>query len=156
MGPPLRHLAEKAPPRLRLTVLPVVVPITRLLIDFGEEELRFAAVVVIVPILVEPTVQNVVALPAGVGLALAFVLKDYGSSLVAGMVTVLKGTYQPGDWIEVDGTYGEVKSIGIRALNLVTPDDTEVVIPHSRLWPTSIFNAGSKTALGGCQHSVWI
>ena len=129
------HLAEKAPPRLRLFILRTL-PIIRLLIGI-------AVVVVIVPIFVEPTFQNVVTLVASVGLALAFAFKDYGSSLVAGLVTVFENTYQPGDWIEVDGTYGEVKSIGIRAARIITPDDTEVIIPHSRLWATRIFNSTS-------------
>jgi len=48
---------------------------------------------------------------------------------VAGLVTVLENTYQPGDWIEVDGAYGEVKSMAGRAIHLVTADDTEVIIP---------------------------
>src|SRR6266853_6556406 len=122
----LRGAAEKARPRRRLTILRIV-PIARLLI-------RAAAILVIVPLLVEPTVPNVLALSAGLGLALAYTLKDYGSSYVAGLVTVLENTYQPGDWIEIDGTYGEVKAIAGRAVHLVTADDTEVIIPHSRLW----------------------
>ncbi len=136
-----RHAAEKVSPRLRMAILRVP-PITRLLIDLG-------AIAVIIPILVEPTFQNVVALTASIGLALAFALKDYGSSLVAGMVAILEHTYQPGDWIEVGGTYGEVKSIGVRAIHLVTPDDTEVIIPHSRLWSSSISNAseGNRSIL---------
>ena len=129
------HLVEKAPPRLRLSILRGL-PILRLAIGIG-------AVAVIVPILVEPTFQNVVTLIASLGLALGFALKDYGSSLVAGVVTVLENTYQPGDWIEVDGAYGEVKAIGARAIRLVTPDDTDVIIPHARLWSSSIFNASS-------------
>lgn len=129
------HAAEKAPPRLRLIILRMA-PITRLLIEIG-------AIVIIVPMLVEPSFQNIIALVASIGLALAFALKDYGSSLVAGLVTVLENTYQPGDWIEVDGAYGEVKTIGARAVHLVTPDDTEVIIPHSRLWSASIFNSSS-------------
>ena len=131
----LRHAAEKAPPRLRLSILRVI-PIIRLLIGVG-------AVVVVVPILVEPTLGNVVALGASVGLVLAFALKDYGSSLVAGLATVLENTYQPGDWIEVDGIYGEVKSINLRAVRIVTADDTEMIIPHSRLWSASVSNATS-------------
>ena len=43
----------------------------------------------------------------------------------------------------MDGAYGEVKSIAGRAVHLVTTDDTEVIIPHSRLWSASIFNATS-------------
>ena len=131
----LRRAAERVSPHRRLTLLRIV-PIARLLI-------RLVAIGLIVPILVEPTFRNVVTLIAAIGLALAYTLKDYGSSVVAGIVTVLENTYQPGDWIEVDGAYGEVKSIGGRALHLVTADDTEVVIPHSRLWSASIFNASS-------------
>src|SRR5436309_14550382 len=104
----LQHCAERVRPRLRLSILRLI-PLARLV--FGT-----AAVVVAVPILVEPTIRNVVTLVANVGLALAFALKDYGSSLVAGLETVLENTYQPDDWIEVDGTYGEVKSIDSRAV----------------------------------------
>ena len=131
----LRHAAEKVRPRLRLLILRVV-PIARLFIGVG-------ALVVIVPILVEPSFQNVVALLASVGLAIAFVLKDYASSLVAGLVTVLENTYQPGDWIEMDGIYGEVKFIGVRAVHIVTADDNEVIIPHYQIWSKKISNATS-------------
>ena len=137
----LRQAAERARPHRRLVILRIV-PIARLLI-------RAAAIVAIVPLLVEPTVPNILALSAGLGLAVAYTLKDYGSSAVAGLVTVLENTYQPGDWIEVDGAYGEVKSIAGRAVHLVTADDTEVIIPHARLWSTSIFNAsgGNRSLL---------
>jgi small conductance mechanosensitive channel len=84
---------------------------------------------IIVPILVEPTFDDIVALIATVGLALAFALKDYISCLVAGIVTIVENTYQPGDWIEFDGAYGEVKTIGTRAVHIVTVDDTEPHIP---------------------------
>ena len=131
----LRHAAETAQPHRRLTILRMV-PMARLAI-------RAVAMVAVVPLLVEPTVPNILALGAGLGLVLAYTLKDYGSSYVAGLVTVLENAYQPGDWIEVDGTYGEVKSMAGRAVHLVTADDTEVIIPHSRLWSTSIFNSSS-------------
>ena len=131
----LRQAAETARPQRRLTLLRIL-PIVRLLI-------RAAAVAAVVPILVEPTVPNILALGAGLGLALAYTFKDYGSSLVAGLVTVLENSYQPGDWIEVDGAYGEVKSMAGRAIHLLTADDTEVIIPHSRIWSTSIFNSSS-------------
>jgi len=136
----LRPVAERAPLRLRLPILRVI-PLLRLGVGI-------AALAVIVPILVEPSLQNVVAIVASVGLALAFVLKDYASSLVAGVVTVLEGPYQPGDWIKLDGTYGEVKQIGVRAVHIVTAYDNEVIIPHSRLWSKSISNATSGS------HSV--
>ena len=131
----IRHLAEKAPARSRLFILRFL-PISSLLIGM-------AAVVLIVPIIIEPEFHNVIALVANVSLVLAFAFKDYGTCLAAGFITVLENTYQPGDWIEVDGTYGEVKLIDLRSVRIVTPDDTEVIIPHSRLWSTSVFNASS-------------
>jgi len=111
-------------------------PATRLLI-------AVASIAFTISILVEPNFADVVALLATVGLAVAFALKDYVSSLMAGVVTILENTYQPGDWIELDGTYGEVRVIGTRSVHLVTADDTEVIIPHSRFWTASIFNASS-------------
>src|SRR5258708_10002668 len=137
----VRRLAANAQPHRRLIILRIS-PILRLLI-------RAAAVLVIVPIIVEPTVPNVLTLTVGLALALAYTLKDYGSSVVAGLVTVVENTYQPGDWIEVDGAYGEVKSMAGRAVHLITADDTEVIIPHSRLWSASVFNStsGSRSLL---------
>jgi small-conductance mechanosensitive channel len=136
----MRRAAESAPSHRRLLILRAS-PIARLLIGL-------TAVAIIVPILVEPNFEDVVALVAAVGLALAFGLKDYVSCLAAGVVTILENTYQPGDWIELDGTYGEVKMIGTRAVHIVTADDTKVVIPHARLWSTSLFNAsGGKRSL---------
>jgi len=131
----IRHLAEKSPARFRLFILRFV-PVSRLLIGI-------TAVVIIVPLLIEPKFQNIIALVASVGVVLAFAFKDYASCIAAGLVTVVENTYQPGDWIEIDGAYGEVKSIGLRAVRIVTPDDTEVSIPHVRLWSTNIFNASS-------------
>ncbi len=36
-----------------------------------------------------------------------------------------------------------MKAIGARAVHIVTADDTEVIIPHARLWSTSVSNASS-------------
>jgi small-conductance mechanosensitive channel len=131
----VRGTAESAPSRHRLLILRAA-PMARLAIGI-------ASLVIIVPILVEPTFEDILALVAAVGLTLAFALKDYVSCLIAGVVTILENTYQPGDWIEIDGAYGEVKTIGMRAVHIVTADDNEIVIPHAEFWSTSISNASS-------------
>src|SRR5271168_4644609 len=144
----VRAAAESAPSHRRLLILRIA-PLTRLLI-------WLAGIAIVVPVLVEPSFEDVVALVATVGLTLAFALKDYASCLIAGVVTILENTYQPGDWIEVDGVYGEVKAIDIRAVHIVTADDTEVVIPHARIWSASIFNAsgGQRSLL--CVTSFYL
>src|SRR5271163_2524006 len=142
------HTAESAPSHRRLLILRAS-PIARLVIGL-------TAIAIIVPILVEPNFEDVVALVAAVGLALAFGLKDYVSCLAAGVVTILENTYQPGDWIEFDGAYGEVKAIGTRAVHIVTTDDTEVIIPHARLWSASVFNASSGNRSLLCVTSFYL
>ncbi len=131
----IRRAAEAAPSAARLAILRFA-PKARVVIEI-------ASIAIILPIMVEPTFRNTIALIATVGVALAFALKDYMSGMVAGLVTIFEGTYQPGDWIEVDGAYGEVKFVGVRAVHIVTADDTEVIIPHARLWTSSVFNATS-------------
>jgi small-conductance mechanosensitive channel len=125
--------AESALSHRRLLILRTA-PLARLAIGL-------CGLVLIVPILVEPNFEDIVALLATVGLAIAFAIKDYVSSLIAGIVTILENPYQPGDWIEFGGAYGEVRVIGMRAVRLVTTDNTEVVIPHAKIWANSIFNA---------------
>lgn len=85
----VRRAAESAPSHRRLSILRAA-PIARLLIGI-------AGIAIVIPILVEPTFEDVIALAATVALALAFAHKDYVSCLAAGVVTILKNTYQPGD-----------------------------------------------------------
>jgi small conductance mechanosensitive channel len=129
----LRFIAETFPARMRLPILRFI-PLARLSVFVG-------ALSWIVPVVIHPSFQNIVALFASVGLAIAFILKDYASSLLGGFITILENVYQPGDWIEMDGVYGEVKLISLRAVHIVTPDDDEVSIPHYRFWSKKITNS---------------
>ena len=133
----LPALAGKLGGKPRLYLL-ASVPLLRLLIIV-------LAIVTVVPILVEPSFENMVAIFGALGLALGFAFKDYANSLIAGIVTLYEMPYRPGDWIEVNGRYGEVRSIGTRAAEIVTLDDTVIVIPHSLLWNTLLANGNDGT-----------
>lgn len=139
----LTGVANRLPSRYRLFLL-ASVPVLRLLIIAG-------AIVLVVPRLIDPTFESLVALLGAAGLALGFAFKDYVSSLIAGVVTLFEMPYRPGDWIEVNGAYGEVKKISMRSVEIVTPDDTVVVIPHLKLWDHLIFNAND-----GSQHLLCV
>ena len=130
-------IAGKLGDKPRFYIL-ALVPLLRLIIIVG-------TIIVVVPILVEPSFENMVAIFGALALALGFAFKDYANSLIAGIVTLYEMPYRPGDWIEVDGQYGEVRSIGTRAAEIVTPDDTVVVIPHEKLWSSLIANANDGT-----------
>jgi len=129
----LPWLANKLHGKRRLYLL-TSVPMLRLLIIM-------VALILIIPRIIEPSVQNMVAVLGTAGVALGFALKDYVSSLIAGIVAMNEMPYRPGDWIEINGTYGEVTHIGMRVLEIVTPNDTVVFIPHMKLWNELIFNS---------------
>lgn len=135
------RLAERSRPQWRIRIL-AWMPVARLLVIM-------ATTAFVMSLIILPSWQNVVGLVAGTGLVLSFALKDYGSCLLAGLATMFERTYQPGDWIEIGGAYGEVRSVGLRAVRLVTLDDTEVIIPHSAIWASPVFNAtsGNHTVL---------
>jgi small conductance mechanosensitive channel len=87
--------------------------------------------------------QNFIAIFGSVGLAIGFAFKDYVRSLIAGVVAIYEQPYRPGDWVKIDDAYGEVKSMGLRAIKIVTPDDTLVTLPYAKIWNTNIHNANS-------------
>jgi small conductance mechanosensitive channel len=137
----LPWLAERLPGRLRLHILPSV-PVLRLLI-------LLVAIAEILPLIVNLTFHNSLAIIGASGLAVGFALKDYVSGIVAGIIAMYERPYRPGDWVQVDGAYGEVQSVKLRAMRLVTPDDTVVTVPNNKLWETNIFNAndGKRTLM---------
>jgi small conductance mechanosensitive channel len=131
----LPWLTDRVPARFRFYILPLV-PVLRLVILFG-------AVILIVPELIEPKLENFVAIVGALGLAIGFAFKDYVSSLAAGIVAVYEHPYRPGDWVEIDGAYGEVKALEARSLRMVTLDDNFVTIPHKKIWDTVVYNANN-------------
>jgi len=133
----LPWLAEKFHSGRRLLIL-ALIPTIRIL-------LFIIAVMRIIPLIIEPTLQNMIAIFSAAGVAVGFALKDYVSSILAGIVVAYELPYRPGDWIEVNGTYGEVKHIGARVVTIVTPDDTAVYVPHLKIWNDLIHNANSHT-----------
>ena len=131
----LPRIAEVTPSRFRHYLLPLV-PVLRLLI-------LVAAIFTAAPLIVRPTMQNFLALFGAAGLAIGFAFKDYISSLIAGIVTIYERPYGLGDRVTIGDAYGEVKAVGLRSVQLLTPDDTLVTIPHSRIWDTNIHNANA-------------
>ena len=135
------YLAQRVPSQLRLYLLGAE-PILRLF-------LLVVAVLWIVPIIFNITLQNFLIIAGAASVAIGFAFKDYVSSLIAGIVAIIEKPYRPGDWIEIEGDYGEVQSVGMRAIRMRTADDDIVTIPHNRLWDDNIRNGndGARTLM---------
>ena len=137
----LPYFAERGPSRMRLYLLGAV-PILRLLI-------LVVAVLWIVPLVLNITFENFLVVAGAAGVAIGFAFKDYVSSLIAGVVAVFEKPYRPGDWVRIGDDYGEVRSVGLRALSLQTPADDTVTVPHLRVWDGNIANSndGARTLM---------
>ncbi|MEL7614141.1 mechanosensitive ion channel domain-containing protein [Vreelandella titanicae] len=126
-----------------------LVPMTRLLI-------LITALAIIVPIIIEPSLRNMVTLLGALGLAIGFAMKDYVSSLIAGVVSAIELPYRPGDWVQIEDTYGEVKHVGLRTVDIQTPDDDLVYVPHLKLWDHAVYNANNGGTSLQCVASFYL
>ena len=137
----LPYFAERGPSQLRLFLLGAV-PVARL-------ALFTLAVLWVVPLVFNVNFQNFLLVAGTVGVALGFAFKDYASSLIAGVVAVFERPYRPGDWVTIDGNYGEVVSVGLRTVSLNTPADDVVTVPHAKIWSNSVSNSndGARTLM---------
>jgi len=76
------------------------------------------------------------ALGVGIGLGLQDVVRNF----VSGLILMFERPIQPGDVIEVGGTGGKVRDIGMRATTLATFDGAEVVVPNGMLLSEKLTN----------------
>ncbi|TWU37674.1 Small-conductance mechanosensitive channel [Novipirellula aureliae] len=134
-------LAERGPSQFRLYLLNTV-PIVRLL------ALTFA-ILWVIPIVFNVTFENFLVIAGGASVAIGFAFKDYVSALIAGIIAVIERPYRPGDWVEIDGDYGEVTGVGMRSLTLRTASDDLITVPHTRIWDQNISNSnnGKRTLM---------
>jgi len=93
----------------------------------------------------EVTPQVLLALGGTIAVSVGFALKDFVSSIVAGLIILVDRPFQVGDRVTFDGWYGEISHIGLRSVKLVTLDDTQVTIPNNKILTDSVAsgNAGS-------------
>jgi small-conductance mechanosensitive channel len=91
----------------------------------------------------EPSRELLLTLGGSLAVAIGFSLKDLVSSLIAGLILLFDRPFQVGDRVSFGDIYGEIKSIGLRAVRLVTLDDNLVTIPNSKFITDSVASGNS-------------
>ena len=79
------------------------------------------------------------------GLAIGFGLQKTFGNLISGILVLLDKSIKPGDVIAVTDqagvqTFGQIRKIGIRAISVVTRDQTEYLIPNENLMVNQMIN----------------
>jgi len=76
------------------------------------------------------------ALGVGIGLGLQDVVKNF----VSGLILMFERPLQPGDVVDISGTSGHVRAIGMRATTVRTPEGADVVVPNGMLLSEKLTN----------------
>jgi small-conductance mechanosensitive channel len=76
------------------------------------------------------------ALSVGIGFGLQTVVNNF----VSGLILMFERPIQPGDTVELSGTVGTVRDIGMRATTFTTFDGADVVVPNGMLLSDKLIN----------------
>ncbi|MBV5261249.1 mechanosensitive ion channel family protein [Synechococcus moorigangaii CMS01] len=131
----INWLSERVPRRLRLLI--------KQSIPFWKGLILILTLTYLLNLFFNLSQNNLIALTGTIAVALGFAFKDYVSSIIAGTVALFEAPYRVGDRIKIGDHYGEVVGYGLRGIQIQTPDDNLVTIPHNKTWTEAVSNANS-------------
>ena len=85
-------------------------------------------------------VTGVVALASVLTLAVSLAVQNALTNVISGFTLLYTKPFRAGDFVEVGGQSGTVKSIGLTYTELATPDNKNVFIPNSAVTSAEIVN----------------
>ena len=85
-----------------------------------------------------------VAVMGAAGLAVALAFQGTFSNFAAGIMLLTFRPFKVGDFVEVGGSSGSVKEIGIFTCLLTTPDNIQIRVPNSGVFGQTIKNYSSS------------
>ncbi|MGB2924270.1 MAG: mechanosensitive ion channel family protein [Limnothrix sp.] len=128
-------LSERVARRFRLLI--------KQALPFWKAFILIASLFSLINLFLDLSPSNVFALTGTIAVALGFAFKDYVSSVIAGIIALFEAPYRMGDRIKIGDYYGEVVGYGLRGIQIQTPDDNVVTIPHNKTWTDAISNANT-------------
>ena len=83
---------------------------------------------------------SLTVLVGALGVGLGFGLQNIVNNFVSGLILLFERPIKVGDWIEVDGTKGQVTDIGARSTTVVTRDNITIIIPNGDCLANQMIN----------------
>lgn len=80
------------------------------------------------------------AMIGGASFILAFAFQDTLGNLANGLMIMVNQPFDEGDYVEIGGVGGTVKSVSIVATTVTTADNQVIVIPNKNVWGNVITN----------------
>ena len=126
--------------KTRVETLPKVEPSLRILIvNALQVGLFFAAALLTLAGLGIP-LSGLAVLGGAIGVGIGFGMQQIVANFISGVILLTDRSIKPDDVIEVDETYGVVKSLGLRYASVITRDGKEHLIPNEQLITDRVIN----------------
>lgn len=83
---------------------------------------------------------SIVAVIGAAGLAVGLALQGTLSNIAAGVMLILFRPFKIGDFVDVGGTMGTVKSLSLNTTELADLSNAQVIVPNAQAWGNIITN----------------
>lgn len=90
-------------------------------------------------------ITTLTVIAGGISVGIGFGLQELINNFVSGFILLTERSLAPGDVIEVDGNMGKVQQIGLRTMQITTPDDVELIIPNGHLLGSTVTSYTHKS-----------
>ena len=124
----------------RVETLPRVEPSLRILMSNAIQIGLFIAAALLTLTGLGIPLTGLAVLGGAIGVGLGFGMQQIVANFISGVILLTDRSIKPNDVIEVDDTYGVVKSLGLRYASVITRDGKEHLIPNEMLITDKVIN----------------
>lgn len=79
-----------------------------------------------------------------IALAVGLALKDSLTNLANGVLLIAQKPFSEGQYVNIEGVEGTVKSIGLLTTVLISPDNKKIIVPNSKITSSCITNVSAR------------
>lgn len=126
--------------KTRVDQLPKVEPSLRILLSNALQIGLFFAAAMLTMAGLQIPMSGLAVLGGAIGVGLGFGMQQIVANFISGVILLSDRSIKPDDVIEVDETYGVVKSLGLRYASVITRDGKEHLIPNEMLITDKVVN----------------
>lgn|GEM_PF-136853 len=84
--------------------------------------------------------QNLTVIIGALGVGIGFGLQNIVNNFASGLILLFERSIKVGDVVQVNGEWGQIKNLGLRATVVETFDRSELIVPNSDLVSSTVTN----------------
>ncbi|MEW6709188.1 MAG: mechanosensitive ion channel domain-containing protein [Candidatus Riflebacteria bacterium] len=84
--------------------------------------------------------QSLAVLMGAFGIGIGFGLQNIVNNFASGLILLFERSIKVGDVVQINGVWGQIKNLGLRATVVETYDRSELIVPNSDLVSTTVTN----------------